>query len=308
MIISASRRTDIPAFYSDWLIHRLHEGFVLVKNPMNACQVSRVDLRPESVECIVFWTKNPRNMIDKLKDLDNCNYRYYFQFTLNAYNRDIEPNVPEKAELIETFKVLSDRIGSERVIWRYDPILLSRQITIDYHANNFGYLSAQLAGYTQRCVISFIDLYRKISGKMRAVNGRAPSASEMGEIGDKLVASASRSGITIETCAESINLASVGIHHGRCIDDRLVTMMMGAPIETGKDAGQRDACRCIKSVDIGEYNTCSHQCTYCYANGSPKTIDRNINAHCSTSPLLVGQVTEKQRITERTVGLPTRLP
>ena len=307
MIISASRRTDIPAFYSDWFMNRLHEGFVLVKNPMNARQVSRVDLRPESVECIVFWTKNPQNMIDKLNHLDNCTYRYYFQFTLNSYNSDIEPNVPEKAELIETFKVLSDRIGSERVIWRYDPILLSGQITIDYHTHCFDSLAAQLAGYTQRCVISFIDLYRNINRKMEAVNARAPSDNEMGEIGGKFAASASKYGITIETCAERINLASAGIHHGRCIDDRLVAKITGAQIEATKDAGQRDACGCIRSVDIGAYNTCSHQCAYCYANVSPKTLAKNIEAHSDTSPLLAGQVTERQRIMERTVDSLARL-
>lgn len=304
MIISASRRTDIPAFYSDWFINRLQAGFVFVKNPLNAYQVSRVDLRPESVECIVFWTKNPQNMIDKLNYLDSCKYRYYFQFTLNSYNRDMEPNVPGKAELIETFKVLSDRIGSDRVIWRYDPILLTGQITIDYHAKYFDYLAAQLAGYTQRCVISFIDLYRKINRQMQAVNARAPAENEMVEIGDRLVASVAKYGITIETCAERIDLAAVGIQHGRCIDDRLVAMITGSPIEAGKDAGQRDACGCISSVDIGAYNTCSHQCAYCYANVSRKTIDKNIKAHSDTSPLLTGQVTELQKITERKVDFP----
>jgi DNA repair photolyase len=299
MIISASRRTDIPAFYSDWFMNRLQEGFVLVKNPMNARQLTRVDLRPESVECIVFWTKNPKNMIDKLNYLDSCTYRYYFQFTLNSYNSDMEPNVPAKAERIETFKVLSDRIGSERVIWRYDPILVAGHITIDDHAHCFDSLAAQLEGYTQRCVISFIDLYRKINRKMRAVNARAPSENEMEEIGARLAANASRYGITIETCAETINLAALGIHHGRCIDDRLVAMITGTPIDARKDAGQRDACGCIKSVDIGEYNTCSHHCAYCYANGSLKTIDRNVKAHSDASPLLVGQAREKQRVTER---------
>jgi DNA repair photolyase len=292
MIISASRRTDIPAFYSDWFMNRLQEGFVLVKNPMNERQLTRIDLRPESVECIVFWTKNPKNMIDKLNYLDSCKYRYYFQFTLNSYNSAMEPNVPAKAERIETFKVLSDRIGSERVIWRYDPILLAGHITIDDHAHCFDSLAAQLAGHTQRCMISFIDLYRKINRKMQAVNAGVLSENEMEEIGARLVASASHYGITLETCAEKINLAALGIHHGRCIDDRLVAMITGTPIEARKDAGQRDACRCIKSVDIGEYNTCSHHCAYCYANGSPKTIDRNIKAHSAASPLLVGQATE----------------
>ena len=160
MIISASRRTDIPAFYSDWFFNRIKEGYVLVRNPMNIHQVSKIKLSPDVVDCIVFWTKNPKPMLDKLDELKD--YRYYFQFTLNSYSNDIEPNVPSKSEeIINTFKQLSDLIGRDRVIWRYDPIILSEKYTVQYHIKYFEKLSQILNGSFNKCVISFVDFYKK---------------------------------------------------------------------------------------------------------------------------------------------------
>jgi DNA repair photolyase len=297
MIISASRRTDIPAFYSDWFLRRLQEGFVLVKNPMNSNQLSRIDLSPNSVDCIVFWTKNPKNMLDKLSQLSN--YRYYFQFTLNPYNSHLEPHVPKKDDVTKTFISLSNSIGSDKVIWRYDPILLSEEIDISYHERHFKSFAERLQGHTSKCMISFIDLYRNVSRKMQAIKARAPLEDEMKVIAEKLVNIAKQHNISIETCAEKIELSNIGIQHGRCIDDRLISTLLGVHVEASKDKYQRDLCGCIHSVDIGEYNTCPHRCTYCYANFSQKTIDRNIKAHDDQSPLQVGHLNERQRITDR---------
>jgi len=163
MIISVSRRTDIPAFYSDWFFKRLEEGFVLVRNPMNPQQVSKVSLSKAVVDCFVFWTKNPKSMLEKLPLL--AGYDYYFQFTLNPYDQEIEVNLPKKAEIIKTFIELSNLIGKDRVIWRYDPILLTDKITIGDHLEYFNILAGQLGDYTRKCVISFLDQYQKNGAK-----------------------------------------------------------------------------------------------------------------------------------------------
>lgn len=159
MILSVSRRTDIPAFYSDWFFNRLHEGFVDVRNPMNIHQISRIKITPDVVDCIVFWTKNPYNMLARLYELKK--YNYYFQFTINPYGKDIEANVPVKTEIIDTFRRLSLLIGRNRVIWRFDPILITDEINVIYHIKYFEELAKRLENLTTRCVISFVDLYKK---------------------------------------------------------------------------------------------------------------------------------------------------
>lgn len=159
MILSVSRRTDIPAFYSDWFFNRLQAGFVDVRNPMNIHQISRIKISPDVVDCIVFWTKNPKKMLDRLDELSG--YNYYFQFTINPYDKQIEHYVPQKSEVIATFQALSMKIGPEKVIWRYDPILLTNKIDVNYHIKYFNELAKRLNGYTNRCVISFVDLYKK---------------------------------------------------------------------------------------------------------------------------------------------------
>ena len=159
MIISASRRTDIPTYYSEWFLNRIKDGFVYVRNPMNVHQISKISLSPDVVDGIVFWTKNPVPMLDKLYNLQD--YAYYFQFTVNSYGKDIEANIPSKNDIIvPAFRELSRIIGAEKVIWRYDPIMLTSKYTIDYHVNYFNELAKRLSGYTHKCVISFVDFYR----------------------------------------------------------------------------------------------------------------------------------------------------
>ncbi len=286
MIISCSRRTDIPAFYSDWFVNRLREGYVLVRNPMNAKQIRRVSLAPSDVDCIVFWTKDPSPMLDRLQLLKG--YNYYFQFTLTPYGKDIEPHLPPKAEIVDTFIKLSDKIGKKRIIWRYDPILLSASITIDYHLERFHDLARQLSGHTERCMISFLDMYRHIQGRMADHSVRPPDESETRTLAEHLMRIAGSYHISMATCAEEIDLADLGIEHGRCIDDRLISELTGIKLNLPKDKYQRERCGCVASVDIGEYNTCRHSCRYCYANVSQKKIEKNESLHYSQSPLLIG--------------------
>lgn len=271
MIISCSRRTDIPAFYSDWFFNRLREGYVLVRNPLNSNQVRRISLIPSDVDCIVFWTKDPASMLDRLHLLKD--YSYYFQFTVTPYGKDIEPKLPPKTRIIDTFLKLSDKIGNNRVIWRYDPILLTDNETIEYHVDHFGKMARQLSEHTKKCIISFIDLYRHIQSRMTDLSVRPPDESEMRTLAKQLSQVACDNNIKVETCAEGIDLADVGIEHGKCIDDRLISELTGRKLNITKDKYQRELCGCVSSIDIGEYNTCRHHCRYCYANVSQKKIE-----------------------------------
>lgn len=286
MIISCSRRTDIPAFYSDWFFHRIREGYVQVRNPMNSRQVRNVSLAPSEVDGFVFWTKNPTPMLDRLHLLRD--YTYYFQFTLTPYGKDIEPHLPPKAEIIDTFIRLSDQIGKKRIIWRYDPILLSQDLSINDHVDRFHDLAGRLAGHTEKCIISFMDMYRHIRNNMADRCVRPPDESEMRALAGQLSQVAGSHHMKVATCAERIDLSDLNIEHGHCIDDRLISELTGRTLNIAKDKYQRELCGCVASVDIGEYNTCRHGCRYCYANINQKKIAMNQSLHYSDSPLLIG--------------------
>lgn len=298
MIISASRRTDIPTYYSDWFLNRIREGYVYVRNPMNPHQISRVSLTPEDVDGIVFWTKDPSPMLPKLDALKE--YMYYFQFTLNSYSADVERNVPSKSRaVIPTFQRLSDLIGPDRVIWRYDPIFLSDTYTMDYHIRYFEALAKRLAPYTRKCTISFLDLYRSTAKNMAGASPRLFSAEQQTRLAKSLAEIAHSYGLRIDTCAEALDLSQYGIGHARCIDGDLLGRLLHCPLDAKKDKNQRVECGCTESLDIGAYNTCRNGCRYCYANHSEAAVLANCGRHDPTSPLLVGGVGSEDTITQR---------
>lgn len=300
MILSVSRRTDIPNYYSDWFIARIKEGFLYVRNPMNAHQISKIDLSPEVVDCIVFWTKNPANMIEKLEDLQK--YMYYFQFTMTGYGKDVEPNLPNKREeLIPTFKRLSEKIGKERVIWRYDPILIGKRYTIDYHLKAFEEIASNLADYTEKVVISFVDLYSKTQRNTKELDIKQITNEEMIELAREMAQIASKYNLIIETCAEQINLHEVGIQHGSCIDKKLIERLLGCKLIAEKDKNQREECGCFESVEVGAYNTCLNGCKYCYANFNNSKVEEYVKLYNQDSTLLCGNISSDDRITERKV-------
>lgn len=300
MILSASRRTDIPNYYSEWFYNRIKEGCLYVRNPMNARQVSKITLSPEVVDCIVFWTKNPEPMLSRLGELDA--YPCYFQFTLTGYGKDIEPHVPHKREhMIPIFQRLSEKIGKERVIWRYDPILFSDRYTPDYHVKAFGQIAAALKGYTSKCVISFVDLYGKNEKNMRAANTRPLPEKELITFAANLAVIAGDNDMRIASCAEAIDLKTCGIEHNCCIDKKLIEQIIGCQIQAGKDKNQRKECGCVESIDIGAYDTCKNGCAYCYANHSPERVLQNSRLYDVNSPLLCGTLTAEDAITDRAV-------
>ena len=300
MILSVSRRTDIPNYYADWFYNRIKEGFLYVRNPMNAHQISRIELSPEVVDCIVFWTKNPAGMLERLDELKD--YSFYFQFTLTGYGRDMEPGLPDKEkELIPVFRELSERIGAQRVIWRYDPILKNKKYTLEYQVRAFEKIAQRLEGCTKRVVISFLDFYPKIQRNMAALQVETISDAEMSEITGRMAEIAGRHGMETVSCAEQADLSSAGVKPGSCIDKELIEQIIGCRLVGKKDKNQRAACGCFESIETGLYHTCSNGCRYCYANRNEETVLRNAAAYDPTSPLLCGVVGPGDKVIERKV-------
>ncbi len=277
MIVSASRRTDIPALFSEWFYNRVKAGFVLLRNPYNFHQVGRVTLTPDKVKGFVFWTKNAAPMLLRIHELES--FKYYFQFTITAYEKDIERNVPNKQEVvIPAFK----KLGTEKVIWRYDPILINERYTWDYHIRAFTKIAEELEGFTHKAVMSYVDAYRGVN--LTAIGVKQMTLEQQREMAQQLAEIAMKHGIKLTACAEN-----VGLPFARCID----ATMFG--LKKSKDNSQRGLCTCDESIDIGAYNTCTNGCAYCYANhyGYKKPI---IDPNCD---LLGDPLTGNEKIKQR---------
>lgn len=300
MILSVSRRTDVPNYYSEWFLNRIKEGFLYVRNPMNPHQISKISLSPEIVDCIIFWTKNPAPMLDQLDRLNG--YHYYFQFSLTGYGKDLEPNLPDKKTImIETFRRLSSRIGMEKVIWRYDPIIITDRYTQEYHLKAFRAIASALKEFTERVVISFVDLYEKTRRNMRGITITEMQEAQIREFASKLAEIAEENDMKIAACAENIDLTSCGIERSSCIDVELIERIVGCKIKSRKDKNQRPECGCIESVDVGTYHTCRNGCRYCYANFSDRRVREYSALYDPQSPVLCGKVEEGDKITERSM-------
>lgn len=302
MIISASRRTDIPAFFGEWFMKRLKEGYVLVKNPYNISYLSKILLQPETVDCIVFWTKNPKSFIKHLKSIDNLGYAYYFLFTLNPYTSYLETNVPYLKELIDTYKLLSDKIGSQKVVWRYDPIIITKEFTLNYHVKKFSFLCSKLSSYTHTCITSFITMYSKCKKNLSELNIDYLSDDKKLNILIELKNITNSYNIELKICATSLTGSGNIFQHAKCIDNNLIENIIDTNLKIKKDKNQRETCLCVESIDIGTYNTCLHKCRYCYANYSFSSVDKNIKLHNQDSPLLIGNISDNENIIQRKIN------
>lgn len=297
MILSASRRTDIPCYYGDWLINRLKAGYVLTRNPMNHAQLGRIPLTPETTDCIVFWTKDPQPLIPRLKNIDDMGYKYYFQFTLTPYDRTIEKNLRDKSLIEKTFIELSKNIGRERVLWRYDPVLLNDFITVQYHKEQFARLCSRLHAYTDCVTVSFAEIYPKLKTKLL----RKISDDEITEIGAFIGQTAKIYGLTAKACSEKTDLTSYGIEKASCIDKILCEKISGCTLDLKADKNQRADCGCFESIDIGAYDTCPGGCIYCYANKSSASAGKRYKLYDRDSEILCGTPAGDEKITERKV-------
>jgi hypothetical protein len=277
MVVSVSRRCDIPRFQFKWFMGRVEAGFVNVPNPYNARQIKRVSLIPavegmkpeDGVDLFVFWTREPKNILAKTDELTERGFLFYVMVTLTGYPDILEPFMVPTPKVLATIKKLAQKIGPERVIWRYDPIIFTDITDEAFHRANFNSLAQELAGSVRRVIISLYDEYRET--KKRIELRESKGELRMIDIGDglpgllaDLAKSAEAAGMEIQSCAEKEDYSSLGIKPGACIDAALINKLFGLEMG-GKDKNQRPCCLCCKSVDIGAYGICAAHCLYCYA-------------------------------------------
>ena len=284
MILQTGMRTDIPAFFSRWFLNRIKEGYVLVRNPYNPSSVTKYRIDPKVVDLIAFCTKNPAPMLPHMDVLKH--YGQYWFVTITPYGKEIEPNVPDKAKVIEDFKTLSKTVGVDSVGWRYDPIFIAEKYSLDFHLEAFEKMAKELSGYTHTCVISFIDLYKKVINNFP--QAREVNKSERIKIGKTFAQIGKKYGITIKACAEGDELKPFGVDCDGCLTQDTYETALHTRLNMPKRKGQRGACACFLGNDIGAYDTCKHLCKYCYANTNPKAVLYNSKLHNPNSPFLLG--------------------
>lgn len=299
MIISASRRTDIPAFYSPWLLNRLRAGWALVRNPFNYRQISEIRLSPAVVEALILWTKNPAPLLPHLDEIEAMGYPVLIHYTITACDRLLEPGLPDVSQRLASFRTLSERLGPERVLWRFDPILLTQAQGVDHCLDRFAALAGALQGLTHQCSISFVSLYAKCRRNLAGVGLLSPDALIKKELATQLASLAEAHGMRLKACCDEFLLNGCGIEQAHCIDAEQLGAILGCNLQGRKDPGQRAGCGCTMSIDIGAYDSCAHGCRYCYANTSHQAVARNITAHDPDSPLLIGRLQGNETIRKR---------
>ena len=284
MILFASGRTDIPAFYSNWFINRVKAGFVDVRNPFNQNLVSRINF--SDVDLIMFCSKNPLPMIDKLKMLK---VPVLFHVTITPYSKDVEPNIPDKRLIIEGVKKLSLVLGIDNVVLRYDPIFLSDKYNVDYHIRAFDKLCKNLNGYVNKIIVSFMDEYKNVRSNKNILKYRAFTREDYKKIGEAFSKSAMDNGMSVQTCFEDNDLTQYGFIKGECLSHELAYILTGKKFKSS-NVRKEKKCECVQMVDIGDYNSCMHMCKYCYANYDEKAVSSNFKLHDDNSSLLIGSV------------------
>lgn len=287
MIIDTGARTDTVQYYTDWLLRRFAEGHVLVRNPLFPRMVTRYELDPAVVDCVVFCSKDYRPILPRLREITD-RFHTYFHYTITAYGRDIEPGVPSIEESIETLRELSSIVGARRVVWRYDPVLLTRAYGIARHVDTFAYMAEALAPHVDRCVFSFVEIYKKLEVNMPELSPL--SEGEMDDIARGLGAIAGRHGLRIQTCGTKGDFRRYDIAPSGCVTLDALGRANGVEFKALEHRGMRKGCGCIESRDIGAYDTCLNGCRYCYANESPDVARENYARHDPLSPLLLGHL------------------
>ena len=284
MILFASGRTDIPAFYSNWFINRVKAGFVDVRNPFNQKLVSRIYF--SDVDLIMFCSKNPLPMINKL---DILKVPVLFHVTITPYGKDVEPNIPDKRLIIEGVKKLSLVLSIDNVVVRYDPIFLSDKYNADYHIRAFDKLCKNLNGYVNKIIVSFMDEYKNVRSNKNILKYRAFTREDYKKIGEAFSKSAMDNGMSVQTCFEDEDLTQYGFVKGECLSHELAYILTGKKFKSS-NVRKEKKCECVQMVDIGDYNSCMHMCKYCYANYDEKAVSNNFERHDDNSSLLIGSI------------------
>lgn len=287
MIINTGSRTDTVQYYSDWLLKRFKEGFVYSRNPLFPNIVTRYELNPNILDCVVFCSKNYEPILDRLTEITD-KFNTYFHYTITAYGRDIEPNVPTIDESIETLIKLSKIVGKQRIAWRYDPILLTKKYTKQVHYNTFDYMSKRLSPHIDRCIFSFVDMYKKLETNMPEIiilnnNDKIEIAKNIGSI-------AKKHNMIIQTCATIEDFKQFGILQSSCMTSEILGNANNITFKKVRHSGNRQGCKCIENRNIGDYDTCPNGCKYCYANKNPQIAQENYKKHNPNDLMILGNL------------------
>ena len=295
MIVNVGGRTDIVNYYSEWLINRMNEGFAYSRNPLFQNNVSKISMKPEDIDCLIFCSKNYKPILKYMKKI-NEKYRIICHYTITAYGTDIEPNVPSIEESIKTLIELSKIVGKEKVLWRYDPILLTKKYGVDKHLETFKIMAKQIAPYVQRCIFSFVEMYKKLDYNMPEIisfteDNKIKILKGIGELSKGC-------NLYVQTCGTDENYEKYVINISGCTTKEILEQANNVKYKNVKSNPMRKGCNCIPSRDIGAYDTCLNGCKYCYANKRPDLAKENIKLHDKNSPLLLGNIEKTDKITE----------
>lgn len=304
MILFVSGRCDIPAFYSEWFFNRIRAGFVDVRNPYDAHQLSRIHLTKSNIDACLFCTKNPSPMINRL---DEISFPYLFHITLTPYHHDIEPHVPDKQQVIQAIITLSEKIGKERVVLRYDPVLINDRYTMEYHQKAFQKLIDQVAPYISTVIFSFVDIYKNTTQHAKELSLHPITKTEMIQCAKVFSKIVKPYGLTLQTCAETIDLSEYGIKNGACISKEIMEQLLHHPYDPPHGKAVRN-CNCLPTVDIGDYNACPHYCRYCYANYNEEAVKQRCLTHNPDASVLIGEITAEDHIKIRTEKQHRQIP
>ena len=293
MILNTGGRTDTVQYYTKWLLKRFEEGYVLSRNPLFPNKVTRYELTPDQVDCVVFCSKDYEPILNNLTDITS-RFHTYFHYTITAYGKDIEPGVPSIEKSMDTLKRLSALVGKQRVAWRYDPVLLTKEHTLQTHLDTFERMAKELAPFVDRCIFSFVEMYKKLEVNMPELipltdADKTSLAKGLGEI-------AAKYGLYLQTCGTNGDYSQYGIHSSGCMTLDILGGANGVVFKDLKHKGMREGCHCIESRDIGAYDTCMNGCKYCYANKRPEKAFENYKYHDPDSPLLLGHLKETDTV------------
>lgn len=291
MIQNTGGRTDTVNYFSEWLLNRFAAGYAYSRNPFHPDVVNRIDLNPETIDVVEFCSKNYRPILSRLHEITE-RFNCHFHYTITAYDKDIEPNVPGIDESIETLRDLSAQVGKEKIIWRYDPVLLTGKYTIERHFATFDYMAGRIAPYVSRCVFSFVVWYKKLHlPELQPISGLQKEliAKGLGEM-------AAKRHLYIQTCGTKESYEQYGIHHSGCMTRAVYEHSLGLHFKKVAERGNRPGCRCMESRGLGDYNTCLNGCRYCYANYDHEKARENYRLHDPESPLMIGHLRPTDKI------------
>ena len=297
MIINTGSRTDTVQYYSEWLLKRFQEGFVYSRNPLFPNKVTRYELNPDVVDCVVFCSKNYEPILERLPEITN-KFNTYFYYTITAYEKDVEPNVPDIGDSIETLIKLSKLVGAKRIAWRYDPILLTEKYTKKRHYETFDYMTQKLSPYIDRCIFSFVEMYKKLKTNMPEII--VLTENDKDEIAKNIGLIAQKHNILLQTCATLENYDKYNILQSGCMTAEILGKANDITFRKINHSGNRKGCRCMESRNIGDYDKCPNGCKYCYANQNPEIAKKNFEKHNIESPLILGGLNPTDEITQST--------